>query len=61
MTNNINGTINGMSKGFGRVGMMVSSGSPGTSVTSVAGDVCYDSTNDKYYENTDGSTWSQIS
>ena len=55
------GCKNGMSKGFGRVGIMQSSGNPNTLWSCVANDLSYDSTNDAYYENTSASTWAQIS
>jgi hypothetical protein len=57
----IKGCINGLSSGFGRVGISYCNSNPNGTVVAVANDVAYDTTNDKYYENTTGTTWAQIS
>ncbi|MHA1880406.1 MAG: hypothetical protein ACTSYG_08415 [Candidatus Heimdallarchaeota archaeon] len=59
--NNIRGCVNGLSKGFGRVSIMYSDATPNAKANAVPGDICYDITNDKYYENTTASTWTERS
>jgi hypothetical protein len=51
------GSVNGLSKGFGRRDIMNTNGDPNGIASAVPGDVAYDSDNDLYFENTTASVW----